>query len=207
MSVPVSVAVEGDIDEAVAHRLLAEVGGEASAVRGRRGKSQLVRNLGGYNAAALRLPWLVLIDLDNEPCPVDYATAVLPAPASMMCRRVVVREIEAWLLADRSGFASWAGVSVARVPADAEALVDPKRSLVNVVRGSRNRNLRNDIVPRPTSGRSVGAGYNSRLREFVATHWDLQAALRNSDSLWRAYNCLQKLIQGAIQQQQDATSL
>ena len=186
--------MEGDVDEAVCRRLIAEVNGEVSTVFGRRGKQPLLSALNGYNAGAVHAPWLVLVDLDrDDDCPVRYAETILRHPAKGMCRRVVVRAIEAWILADSDGIARWAQVSKDRIPSDVEGIDDPKRFLVDLFRRSRNRALVEDLVPRQGSGRSVGPGYNSRLREFVESRWDLANAEGRSASLSAALKCIRRL--------------
>lgn len=192
------MAVEGDLDEAIARRIVSSVGGEMGPVFGRRGRQSVISSLAGYNAAAARAAWLVLLDLDHEPCPVTFAERVLPSPSLGMCRRIVVREAEAWILADHTAFAKWAGLSMASMPTDVESLRDPKEALVQLVRRGGRTSLTRDIVPRERSGRTVGAGYNARLREFVESRWDLGRARPNSESLRRAADCVQELLQRGL---------
>jgi hypothetical protein len=97
----VSGAVEGPSDEAVLRRIVASRGADVHRVQVQHGKSGLHRALPGYNAAARREPWLVLVDLDDDfDCAPGLVASWLPEPATYMRFRVVVREVEAWLLAD-----------------------------------------------------------------------------------------------------------
>jgi hypothetical protein len=110
-----------------------------------------------------------------------------------MCFRVVVREIETWLFADRQRLAAFLGVPVAHVPHAPEDVADPKAAMVNLARQSRRRDVRDDMVPRPGSGRAVGPAYASRLVEFVAyreASWRPEVAAEHSDSLAR---CIERL--------------
>jgi hypothetical protein len=111
-----------------------------------------------------------------------------------MCFRIAVREVEAWLLADRDNIARFLGVAVSRVPRNVETLENPKRELVDLVRGSRRREIREDMAPRPGSGREVGPAYASRLIEFAERLWAPQTASQQSDSLRRSLKCLQRRI-------------
>ena len=94
------VAVEGDLDERNARRLVAEAGGEVVRVYRRRGKQGLRRQIGGYRLASRYAPWLVLVDLDEEGCPPrlreDWGAG---EDQRGLCFRVAVRAAESWLLA------------------------------------------------------------------------------------------------------------
>jgi len=88
----VSGAVEGPSDEPVLRRIIEERGGQVYRVQVQNGKASLRRALPGYNAAAKRDPWLVLVDLDQEQmCAGALASDWLPAPSQHMRLRVVVR--------------------------------------------------------------------------------------------------------------------
>ncbi len=193
---PVRVVVEGNLDEAIARRLTQFCGGQFGRVYGKKGRRHVLDQLSGYNAAAgYGGLWFVLVDLDQNPeCAPSLVAEALPEPAEGMCFRIAVHQVEAWLLADRAGFASWAGVRVARIPADVESIPRPKDRLVDIVRQSRRRRLCEAIVPRHRSGRTEGPAYTSTLSEFVAGPWDVEAAARAAPSLGRAIECLQHKI-------------
>jgi len=192
--VPFVVACEGVVDEAVLRRLLEEVGAEPARVYGRNGKEQLRRQIPGYNEAARRFPWVVLVDLNDEAaCPPPLVQKWVPDPAPHLCFRVAVHEVEAWLLADSERFARFLSVGHTRLPADPEAVVDPKEKVVSLAQGSRNRAIREDMVARPGSGRAIGPAYASRLIEFVTDResgWRPAVAAERSESLER---CLRRL--------------
>jgi hypothetical protein len=111
-----------------------------------------------------------------------------------MCLRVVVREVESWLLADREGLARFLGVAQTLIPKDPESLPDPKAAMISLARRSRRREVRDDMVPRPGSGRPIGPAYPARLIEFAANVWTPETAADRSDSLKRALRCLTRLI-------------
>ncbi len=114
-----------------------------------------------------------------------------------MALRIAVRAIEAWLLADTEGIADFIGVSRRRVPHDPEALDDPKRSLVELARSSRRREIREDFVPRDGSGRRVGPAYTARMIEFASIRWRLNEAAQRSPSLRRSLEAVQRLVEAA----------
>jgi len=143
-------------------------------------------------------PWIILIDLDDDDdCAPPYRKSCLPRPAPYMCFRVAVREIESWLLADRERLAKFLSVRVSRIPLDLEKLDSPKSTMVEIARHSRRRGIREDMVPRPGSGRKVGPAYTSQLIEFAGDSkrgWRPTVAAKTSDSLNRCVRCLLRLI-------------
>jgi hypothetical protein len=200
---PLSIwaAVEGTLDEAVVRRLIVHVGAEPGPIHGKNGKPHLLRQVKAYNEAARYKPWIVLVDLDDdEVCAPPFRANWLPCPAPQMCFRVAVREVEAWLLADRERLARFLSVSLGGVPPEPEAIADPKRVMVDLARRSRKREIREEMVPRPESGRPVGPAYSSHLMEFVAdttAGWRPDAAAESSESLRRCIHALHALVEPA----------
>jgi hypothetical protein len=179
--------VEGISDEAVLRRIVIARGATVHRVQVQRGKVNLRRALPGYNAAARRDAWLVLVDLDQDfDCAPALVNDWLPAPSPYMRFRVVVREIEAWLLADRESVTTFFSVRKSVVPDQPDEVQDPKSTLLAAVARSRRRAIRADMLPRPGSGRQVGAAYTSRLIEFASDRergWRPDVAARRSPSL------------------------
>lgn len=194
----ISAAVEGMVDEAVLCRLVEQAGGVSGPVYGKNGKQWLRQKIQGYNSAAFHSPWIVLVDLDHDAeCAPPLRQDWLPNPAPGLCFRIAVRAIESWLLGDREHLSAFLGVGVSKIPADPDAVEDPKLAMVNLAQSSRRHDIRADMVPRPGSGREVGPAYSSRLIEFVTTasnSWRPEVAATRSDSLNRCLRCLRKLI-------------
>ena len=198
MSTVISAAVEGDIDEAVVRKLVAHAGGQIGTVHGRNGKSSLRKQINGYNNAARLAPWIVLIDLDNDAnCPPPIRDEWVPEPAPLLCFRIAVREVEAWLMADADTLARYLSVRLGKILTEPEKLERPKDAMVNLARRSRRQDIRKDMVPRESSGRRVGPAYTSRLIEYVQEHWQPDVASERSESLHRAINCLQRFVEMA----------
>ena len=89
-------------------------------------------------------------------------------------------------------------VASARVPADPEAIADPKRVMVDLAAHSRRTDIRLDMVPRQGSGRSEGPAYTSRLIEYVSDvrdGWRPHIAAASCDSLRRCLHCLDGLVE------------
>jgi len=193
---PITLAVEGVTDEAVAKRLLLEAGLEPGPVYGRGGKRTLDERLAGYNNAARFSSWLVLRDLDDDaPCAPDLRRKLLPNPAQRMRLQIAVHAIEAWLLADGESLSDFLSVSRTRVPDSPEVVLHPKRVLVELARRSRRRAIREALVPAPGTTARVGPGYAAALIEFAAQHWRPHVAASRSESLARLRSFLRAVSQ------------
>lgn len=196
----ISGAVEGPSDERAFRRLVQLRGGQVHRVQVANGKPGLRRALPGYNQAAKRSAWLVLVDLDQDfPCAGSLVAEWLPTPSAGMRFRVVVRQLESWLLADAERFARWFGVRKTAIPPSPDLLPDAKDALLAVVARSRRAAVREDMIPRPGSRRRVGPAYASRLMEFIGDSqegWRPEVAARRSPSLSTCMARLDELIAG-----------
>lgn len=189
----IDLLVEGLLDEAVARRLVTEQKLQVGTVFGKKGYAYIQQKIAGFNVRAkFGSPMLVLIDFmdTNLPCPGLVVSTLTPDKSENLIFRIVVRELESWLLADRSGVADFFGISENHVPTDCENLGDPKLELVNLARRSRRTRIRNAIVPKAGSSGIVGPGYVAEMTTFVLERWDVSSARINVESLDR---CLQRL--------------
>ncbi|MGE0875350.1 MAG: hypothetical protein AB7O31_11840 [Burkholderiales bacterium] len=161
--------VEGDIDAAIAARLISHTGHNVGIVYGRRGVGYVEAKLAGFNRSAKGSRYLAMVDLMDtaNACAPDVVRTWLPHPEPMMLFRVVVREIESWLLADVEGMSEFLGVAPVRFVAQPESIQDPKQMLVNITRHSRSKGTRNSIVPDNRSTATVGPRYNAEMIRFV----------------------------------------
>jgi hypothetical protein len=198
----ISGAAEGDLDKAVLRRLIEHVGAEPGPIHGGKGKAHLLGKLSGFNMAARHAPWCVLVDLDDDAdCAPTAKAKWLPSVASGMCLRVVVRSVESWLLADRERIADAISVRSLHIPENPEAIPDPKEAIVNLARRSKRREIREELIPGPKSGRKIGPNYTSRLSDFARDSvggWRPAVASRLSPSLAGALRCLQLRLGGSL---------
>jgi hypothetical protein len=187
-----SAAVEGDLDETALRRLLAEADLLIGKVYGKAGKDELRNRIQGYNDAARRTPWIVLVDLDREAnCAASLCRSWLPEPAPKLMLRVAVRALESWLLADGQTISEYLGVSRDRVPIAPDSEPDPKRSLIELAHHSRKAWIREAM--KPSIGRRVGPLYSLLMTEFIEQHWRPEIAAQTSDSLRRCRLRLREL--------------
>ncbi|MBK9171300.1 MAG: hypothetical protein IPM24_28125 [Bryobacterales bacterium] len=192
--IPVHIGVEDLLSEAVVRRLLLECSGHYAVgeVFNRGGFGYLRKTVRGWNRAAAGVPFVLLTDLDSKyPCPLALIQDWLQEPQSPnLLFRIAVQEVESWLLADRTNLAAFLRVSPKLLPDDPEAIADPKAALIQIAAKSRQRDLRDGIVPRKNSTAIIGPDYNGVLSKFVAAHWDPGAASRRATSLKRALESL-----------------
>ncbi len=178
-----NIIIEDVVSEAVMNRLLSHVGFSGNTTfRITRGNGMIKKSISKYKGASRVVPHIVLTDLDRYPCPPalldDWNVGELP-PSMIM--RIAVREVEAWLLADRMGVAAFLHTAMEKVPFSPETEDDPKQTLLNVVRKTRKRRLKEEMVPQ--IGAHIGPLYNERMCDFVLNYWDIEAAVENAPSL------------------------
>ncbi len=183
-----ALVAEDDLSMAVLDRVCAELRQDLVVTRRlvERGVGNIRRSLDKYRNASRVVPHLVLADLDRSPCPpalmAEWQAGYLP-PGLML--RLAVRATESWLLGDAETFSVFAGVPRHRVPDRPEEEADPKATLIGVVRRSRMRRLRDEIVPAAGSALKIGPRYNERLIPYVRQHWRLEQAAAACPSLAR----------------------
>lgn len=180
-----ALLVEGNLDEAVGRRIVGHCGLEISVVYGKKGFAYIKGKIGGFNKSARGMPMLTLVDLMDTglSCPPVVLDAWLPRREPGMLFRVVVREVESWLLADRPNLADFLRIAADKVPSAPEEEIDPKRRLVNLARKSRSAEIRRLLVPAKDSTATEGPAYTSEMRRFVEHHWDVEVAEKNAPSL------------------------
>jgi hypothetical protein len=196
--VSIDIASEGIVDEAVARRLIEFSGGAAGRSFGGKGKDNLLRRLPGFNSAAEFGPWFVVADLDRRPQSISVLIhKLLPEKSPLMCFKLAVLEIEAWLLADRERIADFLAIPIVRVPQDPETLDDPKQIVVDLARLSRRRDVREDMVPPTSFVGQTGPAYTSRLISFATdtiSGWRPEVARKHSPSLSVSLAGLRRII-------------
>ena len=191
--IPITLAVEDVLSEAVLREMLkqSERPFSIGLCLNKGGYGYLKTIVPGLNKAAQGMPYLVLTDLDNAECPLAIISNWLKTPKHRnLIFRVAVREVEAWLLADREAFAEFLGIAVTLIPQDADAIADPKQTLINLAKKSRKRTLRKGIVPPSKTTAKIGRDYNGQLIPFVKQIWKVDSAIPHSSSLERAMKAL-----------------
>ena len=186
------IATEDALSEALAERIVEYVNqGLCVAVRlGRKGNSYLKQRMMELIRVAHSIPVLLMTDLDRIACAPTLISdwrGSQQLPDNMLFR-VAVREVEAWLLADREGFSNFSGVPVEKIPRYPESLEDPKQTLLGLVRRYGEKSIKIEILPARSSCARIGFGYNPILCQFVREVWSPVTAAKYADSLARTCN-------------------
>lgn len=198
----VYIAGEDEATKAVIIRLLRDyapslhVVGELPA-RG----SQVKTKISNYNRLAGSIPVILLTDLDNEPCgPISknkLLGAIVQEPKFVI--NIAVDEVEAWLMADRDGFARYFGIPINQMPISTiqkmsgckplpEISVSVKSSWLfthSLMQNSTNAEKKAQVAVSPTDKNSKGKEYNTAVVPFIQNVWNPEVARAASDSLNR----------------------
>jgi hypothetical protein len=198
MSVGVLVAVEGDTDEPFAARLVKAAGLSVDRTIVLYGHGDLDSRVARWCHPSNHRPMLVLRDFNpnfGTPCPPALLTHLIGAgPHSVTTVvRIAERELEAWLLADREGVATYFHVPVQAIPTSPDGETDPKRTLVNLCRRSSSSRIRRGMVPDPRGGRQVGPEFTGLLLGFGGGTWSVERARQASPSLDRAVGAIERM--------------
>ena len=186
-TIPVNVATEDELSEVILLKLLTHSARFAVGTCNRRGGFGYLRNrIDGWNSAARGIPFILLTDLDECECPQKLLETWLKVPRHPnLLFRVAVREVEAWILADRKNFSKFLGIDERFIPTESDLLPDPKKALVAAAARSRNKSIRESIVPKLGSTAKQGPDYNACLSGFVQKDWNVRLAQKHSPSLAR----------------------
>ena len=193
MIIPINFVYEDELSEFAMTKLVNSFGNKyyIGNLYNGGGFGYIKKNINGFNEASIATPFFVLTDLDNGICPLSLIDEWLKHPKKPnLIFRVAVREVEAWILADIEGFSHFLGISQTHFPADPESIADPKALLIQLAGRSRKRDVREDIIPINANAK-IGPNYNGRLMEFVLGEWNINRAKDRSDSLSRAFNCIE----------------
>lgn len=183
------------MDEAVAIRIIEAAGHTHGTCFGKKGCGYIEKKIQQFNSTAHHINYLALVDFMDTKlnCPPEVISNWLPHQRPKMLFRVVVREIESWLLADRSNLAKFLKINVAMLPLDPEQISDPKLSLVNLARKSKSARIREALVPTAGSTAHEGKLYSSEMKTFITELWDIESARKTARSLDKALISLERL--------------
>jgi hypothetical protein len=183
------VAVEDELSKVVALKLLENKFAYDPRVLRKNGYGYLKKNLKSFCETARNVGRVLIVtDLDSTTCAPQLIKnwfGVMTKPDRMLFR-IAVREIEAWIMADRDAFARFLDIEVNKIEKNMEELADPKRHLLQLAEHVKDRKLKHDLVKKEKAIATQGLGYNKRLSEFTSNHWCPQRASENSPSLKKA---------------------
>lgn len=200
MTVPIAIATEDELSEAVALRLVAELSHAHRVTHCLRkgGFGYLRSKMGNWCQMARQQVMVVLTDLDQMDCAVALRSqwlANLQVPDTLLLR-VAVREAEAWALSDHEAIRKLVGHKgvLSRMP---ENLPDPKQVLLRLAK-SAPREIKADLLREANGQLRQGLGYNARLVAWVRSEWDPERAAAKSPSLARARIRLREVVSSSV---------
>lgn len=159
-----------------------------------RGFGNIKNSIAKFDQASRVVTHIILTDLDRHPCPISLIEDwKVPNNRENLIFRIAVREIEAWLLADRNGFAEFLGIRSQIIHPYPEQIEDPKSLLLQLAGRSRRAGLSKDLVPGKNSTALIGPLYNERLTQFIINSWNPNSASANSESLDRAIRRIEQI--------------
>lgn len=168
---------------------------------------QIKSKIAELNKLALVKPVVLLTDLDTEDCAPMLKGKLLNgmAQSPQFLLNIAIDEAEAWLMADREGFAKYFSIPMDSMPhATMQKMGGMKKvqemsfackSSFDLTHRlallSTSSNVREQIAVRGTACK--GKEYNTAILPFIKESWDIDAAIQNSDSLHRMIKRLQLL--------------
>ena len=193
--IPIALATEDELSEAIALRLIAEVKRPHHVTHklGRKGFGYLRSKMDSWYQMADHQIMMVLTDLDRANCLVEFRGQWLadkPLPETLVFR-IAVKEVEAWVLADHVAMRELVGKKGV-LPVDPDTLTDPKQTLLWFAKTA-PKSVRDDLIRDSDGQLRQGVGYNARLSHWINTAWSPERAAERSPSLARARSRLQEV--------------
>jgi len=134
---------------------------------------------------------IIVTDLDTVPTPnelgkVWFNINCLSELPHAFIFRIAIREIESWIMADRVGFSTYMSFSMSNLPVQVDDIADPKGYLLNLIQRKCNKKWQKDMLP--LKSQHIGLEYNPRLVRFIEESWNVENAMKSSESLFRSIN-------------------
>lgn len=192
----VRVVVEGLSDLGAAKAILRVCDLDATgSIHVTNGCRNLDSRIANYRRAKIGMPWVVFRDADGK-CPVELRRRLEDnQPFEMTFQlRVVVNEIESWLMGDMESFSCYFDVPIQLLSHQPESLEDPKAELLKICKKSRKSEVRQGVTASfRDSNLRAGPEYVRYLNDFAASKWRPEIAALQCPSLERAIRALKQL--------------
>lgn len=171
--------------------------------------SELKSKVQNFNALAADIPVIVLSDLDTEDCAPLAKSKLLNGVVTVaenLIINIAVDEAEAWLLADRDGFANYFKIDITNMPTAKEQKFGGPRKRLEVdvplkaslylthqlMAYSKDPKLKAQIYTNSKS-KCKGSAYNTAMLPFIKSKWNVEQAARGSYSLQTTIDRLKAL--------------
>lgn len=208
-NIPVYISAEDPVTKAIIERLLNFCSTNFKVFKEVPARGSEIKNkIPTLNRLAKIMPVILLTDLDTTACAPKLKQELLngEVQSANFLINIAIDEGEAWLMADRKGFARYIGVDETIIPQTSmqkmggmkkvkEMTFDIKSSWMlthQIINKAKNAELREQISA--TGKATKGKEYNSAILPFIKNVWNIKEAMTNSDSLTRMVNRLRKLV-------------
>jgi hypothetical protein len=169
---------------------------------------EIKQKIPNFNQLSEKHPVVLLMDLDNNGCAPQLRQKLLTEGIQKnddFIFNIAVDEAEAWLMADREGFARYFKIPIDKMPSPHQTKQGGMRAFTEMAFSYKssmyltreltsymgNREYVEQLTPK--QGAAKGPEYNSCILPFINGAWDIGKACKNADSLGRMVLRLQKL--------------
>ena len=158
---------------------------------------EVKKKISEFNTLSNTYPVVLLIDLDNNGCAPQLLKQLIIDKNNNFIINIAVDEAEAWLMADRKGFASYFKIKIEDMPSAHQTKQGGRKALTEMdfaykssmyltrelIKKSKNAEYIQQLTPKKNAAK--GPEYNSCILPFIQNVWNVNEACQNSDSLNR----------------------
>ncbi|MDR1594839.1 MAG: DUF4276 family protein [Prevotellaceae bacterium] len=168
---------------------------------------QVKSKIAEFNKLSYAYPVVLLIDLDNNDCAPQLVKQLISNKNDNFIFNIAVDEAEAWLMADREGFANYFKIMLEDMPSAHQTKQGGRKTLTEMnfaykssmflthelIKKSKHLEFVQQLTPK--KGAAKGPEYNSCMLPFILKIWNIDSARQNADSLNRMIVRLQNMFQ------------
>jgi hypothetical protein len=168
---------------------------------------QIKSKIQEFNKLSLAFPVVLLTDLDAYSCAPQLLQQFIPDKNENFIFNIAVDEAEAWIMADREGFAEYFQIKIDDMPSSRQTKQGGRKAVIEMdfsykssmylthelIKKSKKSEFIQQLTPK--KGAAKGPEYNSCILPFIQNKWNIDCACKNSDSLCRMIDRIKKLIE------------
>jgi len=158
---------------------------------------QIKSKIAEFNKLSKSNPVVLLTDLDAYSCAPQMIEQLIEAKNNDFIFNIAVDEAEAWLMADREGFASYFKIKIEDMPSAYQTKQGGRKPLTEMkfvykssmylthelIQKSKSSEYIRQLTPKKNAAK--GPEYNGCILPFIQNVWNIDSARQNSDSLNR----------------------
>lgn len=207
----VYIVGEDPVTYAIIKRILSFCSGQFEIISELPARGGEIKNkIPQFNQLSNTNPVILLTDLDNNLCAPELLKKLIPAKNQNFIFNIAVDEAEAWLMADRRGFANYFSIDINLIPLSHRTKQGGRTELTEMnfsykssmyfthelAKRSTNSIFVKQFIPK--QGAAKGPEYNSAMLPFIQNIWNIDSAKENSDSLNRMISRINELHESVI---------